>query len=740
MKWLFFIFIFLVFIFWGHKNSFAQNNNQISKIEVEGNVNIEKEEIVEALKAYIGEEIDRKKLQKGIASLYELGFFEDVKMRVVETEEGIAIITTVQEKPQLKNLRFIGNRFVSPRLIQRVLMLEPQEKKFVDRKLLDNCTDRILRLYRDSGYYFARAYPRAEIDEKTNEASVTYMIEEGRRVRVKQIEVLGNNHFLSEEILKLMFIKAGGFFSNDIFSDGELLRDIRKISSLYHNDGYIKAKVSHSLFFDEKNEYVAILLMIDEGIRYNVGKIYVRGNVALDRTKFEELFLLKEGEVFNQDKLLKGINNLNSFYSKGGFLLSRIEYTLTYHDNELKADVEVKITENNPYTINKIIVKGNQKTKEQIIRRLLLVREQEIFDGYKIFLTQRRLQELGYFKKVSILTQPTEFADKRDLLIDLEEGGTNMFEAGLKYSTTYDLGFYTKFDEKNLFGRAQRLTLKSQLGGKKENVTLSFIEPYLFDRDLRLKTDLYGAELDIPRRYFRERRVGGDIMLTKPLFGYTFGNFSYRFEEVKVFDVRPEVGDYILPGKTNLASVTGALVRDTRDSYFYPLRGSLNSIDLETSGGFLGSDYNFIKSTGESNYYFNLLGQTVFLVRLRLGTVSGFDEKKVPLFERFYLGGASTIRGYEEGEIAPRFGGKVMGMINFEYRIPLTKNKTFINSLFYDAGNSWETIGDLDKGDLKQGLGTSLTYNSRFGRVGLTYGYGIDKHKDEIYINIGNNF
>ncbi len=740
MKWLFFISIFLVFVSYGHKNSLAQNNGQVSKIEVDGNVNIEKEEVVKTLKTYIGEEIDRKKLQKGIASLYELGFFEDVKMRAVETDEGIAIITTVQEKPELKNLRFRGNKFVSPRLIQRVLMLQPQERKFVDRKLLDNCTDRILRLYRDSGYYFARAYPRAEIDEKTNEASVTYMIEEGKRIKVKRIMVAGNKRFASGEILKSMSTKAGGFFSNDIFSDEELSADIKKISSLYHSDGYIKAKVSHSLFFDEKNEHVAILIVIDEGIRYSVGKISARGNTALEGAKFEELFLLKEGEVFNHDKLLKGINNLNSFYSRNGFLLSRIEYALTYHDNELKADVEVKIIENNPYTINRIIVKGNQKTKERIIKRFLLVREQEIFDGYKIFLTQRRLQELGYFKKVSILTQQTKFPDKRDLLIDLEEGGTNMFEAGLKYSTAYDLGFYARFDEKNLFGRAQRLTLKSQVGGKKENVTLSFIEPYLFERDLRLKTDLYGTELNIPRRYFKERRAGGDIIFTKPLFGYTFGNLSYRFEEVKVFDVGTEVSDYILPGKTNLASVTGALVRDTRDSYFYPLRGSLNSVDFETSGDFLGSDYNFIKSAGESNYYFNLLGQTVFLVRLRLGIVSGFNEKKVPLFERFYLGGANTIRGYEEGEIAPRFGGKAMGIVNLEYRIPLTKNKTFINSLFYDAGNSWEAIRDLDIGDLKQGLGTALTYNSRFGRVGLTYGYGIDKHKDEIYVNIGNNF
>ncbi|MBM3253696.1 MAG: outer membrane protein assembly factor BamA [Candidatus Omnitrophica bacterium] len=741
MRWGLIVLFFIALIFAEEgKYIFAQNNNQITRIDVEGNINIEREEIINLLRDYIGEQIDKKKLQKGILSVYELGFFKDVKMRVVDSEEGITLIATVEEKPQLKNLRFMGNRFIPPRLIQKALRLDLFERKFVDRSMLDSCTERILKLYKDLGYYFAIVYPKVELDEKTNEISVTYVIDEGKRVYVKKVLVFGNTQFTSEEIIRLIATKTGRLFSSGIFSEGDLFRDIKKVKDLYHNSGFIKVTVAHGLFFDRDKKNVVILLTIDEGLRYSVGKISIKGNIALDEAKFKELFPLKEGEIFNQEKFITGLNNINSFYSRNGFLLSRIEHSIIYRDNELKADVHITINENNPFKINRIIIKGNKKTKECIIRKLLLVKEEGLFDGYKIFLTQRRLQDLGYFKKVLIVTEPTDFPDKRNLVIEVEEGGTAMFEAGIKYSTAYDMGVYAKADEKNLLGRAQRLTLKSELGGKKESISLSFIEPYLFSRDLRLKTDFYTTEAKIPRRYFKERRTGGDIGLTKPLFGYTFGNLSYRFEEVKVFDIEPEISDYILPGKTDLAGLSTSITRDTRDSYFYPLKGSLNSLSLETSADFLGSDYSFIKSIGESSYYFNVAGQTVFLMRLRGGTIGGFDGKEVPLFERFYLGGANTIRGYEEGEIAPHFGGKAMGLLNLEYRIPLTKNKTFINSLFYDMGSSWETIRDFNLGDLKQGLGTSLTYNSRLGKIGLIYGYGIDKHKDEIYINIGNNF
>jgi outer membrane protein insertion porin family len=716
------------------------NNNHVVKIDVEGNTNIEKEEIIARLKDFIGQQIDSKKLQKGISTVYELGFFKDVRMKAVDTGEGITLIASVQEKPQLKNLRFAGNRFIPARLIQRALMLGPEERRFVDRKLLDDCTDKILKICRDSGYYFAIAYPRVELDEKTNEVSVKYIIDEGKRVKVKKILLLGNVQITSKEIFNLMSTKAGGFFASDIFSDTDFLKDIEKITSLYHKNGFIKALVSNSLTFDDTNEHVAILISIDEGIKYYVGNISIAGNTALSETEFREIFPLKEGDVFNKQSFFEGLNNIYGFYSRNGFLQFKCGYHITHRDEARKSDIDISIQEDKSFTINDIIIKGNKKTRDEIIKRLLSVKENEIFDGYKVFITQRKLEGLGYFKKISILTEPTEYYNKRNLIIEVEEGGTSMFEAGIKYSTAYDTSFYTRFDEKNLFGRAQRLTFKSDLGGRKENVSLSFVEPYLFSRNLRLNTDLYLTELKIPRRYFKERRSGGDIGLRAPLCGYTFGSIIYRHEEIKAFDIGPEISDYISPGKTSLGSLTTGLARDTRDSYLYPLKGSLNSLNLETSADFLGSDYDFIKTTAESDFYFNMIGETVFLIRLRGGTVSTLGGEMVPLFERFYLGGASTIRGYEEGEIAPRSGGKAMGIVNLEYKIPLTKSKAFISSLFYDIGNSWEKLSDFGEGGLKRGLGTSLDYNSRFGKMSLIYGYGIDKQKSEIYFNIGNNF
>ncbi len=743
MKWSFIVILFSSSVLINSTEITAltqDNGNYVARIDVEGNTNIEKEEIITRLKDFIGQQIDAKKLQRGISTVYELGFFKDVTMRAVDTGGGITLIASVQEKPQLKNLRFAGNRFIPARLIQKALMLGPEERRFVDRGLLDKCTDKILRLYRDAGYYFALIYPKVELDEKTNEVSVKYIINEGKRIKVRKILLLGNMQISSKEIFNLMSTKTGGFFASDVFSECDFLKDIEKIESLYHKNGFIKALVSHDLTFDDANEHVTILISIDEGIKYYVGGISISGNAALSETEFREMLPLKEGDVFNKQDFFEGLNNIRAFYSRNGFLQFKCGYHITHRDEVSKADIDISVQEDSSFTINNIIIKGNKKTKDEVIRRLLSVKENGIFDGYKVFMTQRKLEGLGYFKKISILTEPTEYYNKKNLIIEVEEGGTSMFEAGIKYSTAYDTSFYAQFDEKNLFGRAQRLTFKSDIGGRKENISLSFVEPYLFSRNLRLNTDLYLTELKIPRRYFKERRTGGDIGLTAPLCGYTFGNIAYRYEEIKTFDIGPEISDYISPGKTSLGSLTTGIARDTRDSYLYPLKGSLNSLNFETSADFLGSDYDFIKTTAESDFYFNMIGETVFLIRLRGGTVSALGKEKAPLFERFYLGGASTIRGYEEGEIAPRSGGKAMGILNLEYKIPLTKSKTFISSIFYDIGNSWEKLSDFEDEGLKRGSGTSLDYNSRFGKMSLIYGYGIDKQKNEIYFNIGNNF
>ncbi|MFH0931077.1 MAG: outer membrane protein assembly factor BamA, partial [Candidatus Zixiibacteriota bacterium] len=445
-------------------------------------------------------------------------------------------------------------------------------------------------------------------------------------------------------------------------------------------------------------------------------------------------------------------------YAQKGYIVTQI-WDEPSIDKETR---DVKITyhiEEGPKTYVRLIkIIGNTKTKDNVIRREITIKPGEEFDGEKIKRSREKLYNLGYFKDVKAYTESTDKPELRDLVFEVEEQKTGALTFGLGYSSVEDLiGFIQlqqdNFDIQNyptFTGGGQKIKAKARFGKINGEYTLSFTEPYFLGYPLSLGFDLYDK-----MHYWNaydERVTGGDIRVGKRLTDYVRLNTTYKYEIVDISGVASDASDAIKEeeGEFATSSMTVGFVRDTRDSIFVPTRGFLGNISTEYAGGFLGGDRNFTKYTGDTTWFLPVVKkeeyEQVASLRLRAGVAEEFSTSEdVPIYERFFVGGADTIRGYPEREVGPidedgnPIGGKSFFVANVEYTFPIWK-RIIRGALFYDTGNAWEESNEINFDDLLSGVGVGLRMQTPIGPVNLDYGYGIEREKWRFHFTMGYSF
>jgi outer membrane protein insertion porin family len=720
----------------------------VTDIEVRGNEFLEKDVVLLRIQTRTGEELDRASINKDIRNIHELGYFEDVQVEVEETEQGKRLVYIVEEKPKIKEIRFHGH----DELDDEDDFLEAMTTKpgsVVNTKVLADDLAAIREMYRKEGFYNASLdYRLEEVGE--NQAILHVDIEEGSRLYIKSITLKGVEKMDPDDVKDQMMLKERWFFSwltgSGVLNEDLIERDVSAIEAYYANNGFIEAKVSQpEVVFGEDGIHISV--EIQEGERYRMGEVRFAGDLLDTPQNLEEL--LQAGELAEDDawfdrSVVRGdIQTLTDYYSNYGYAYAQVDLSMDSHPEQGVADVVFSIDKRQKIYVNRVTIQGNDKTRDNVIRRELRITDGQLFSGKAIRRSSQRLNKLGYFSEVDIEPVPGPEPTEMDLKVTVKEQPTGMLSAGIGYSTYSKVFLTASIKEENLLGRSYSLGFEANLSEQSQTYTISFTNPNLYDSDFLVGADTY--LLDREYSSYSKQTIGAKLRLGHPLGEYTRLFWGYRADQYTIYDLEDDASDYARDYEgDNWSSVAhAAVVRDTTDRRFNPSEGTKTRIFSEYGGGVLGGDDNFISTLGDYSFYVPLFWGTVFHGHTRVGFVFRNQRDEIPPFERFYLGGMNTVRGYANDEISPidpetgdEIGGVREFYTNLEFLFPIWEDAGLVGLAFYDTGNTWEE-GDSffvdnspNDADLVFGMyrsvGFGLRWYSPLGPMRLEYGYALD--------------
>ena len=730
----------------------GQAPKAITAIEIKGNKSISTNIIISKMKSRVGNPYQENVISDDLKRLYLLGFFSDIKIDTEPYKEGIKLIVTVAERPIIERITFSGMQRIKMKEDKLKEMIKSKVGQYLDHPILAEDVQILKKMYEKKGFSQAQVDYKTDIDPATNKAKVEFVVYEGKRIRIKTISIEGNTAFSDRRILGLMKTKKAWLFNAGPLKEEVLAEDMERVKSFYRRKGYADAAADYEVSADTKKPFLYINIRITEGKKYLVGIIAIAGNKDIFEKDIQgALKACTAKKVFSQEALQEDVTHIQGLYFDRGYIFAQIQEATSLNSGTGRIDINYNIAENQIAYVNKIKVRGNVKTKDVVIRRELRIRPGDRFDGEKLRRSKEKLQNLGFFEEISYDTEDSgEEANKKDLVVDVKESKTGAFSFGGGYSTVDQLVGFVEIEQKNFdwknfpyfTGDGQNLKLRASFGMLSNSYVLSFTEPWVFDYPISFGFDAYQRsrqrESDVGYGY-DEDVLGGDLRLGKELTEYLKADATYRIDNIEISNVAEEASVDLKKetGKNTISSMQFGLTYDSRDNVFSPYKGNVLAGSIEGAGGPFGGDKDFLKFFGRASHYFPLFNRSTLEFRGRVGLADPYgDSDDLPIYERFFAGGAYTIRGYEERSVGPidpaskdPLGGEAMLIGNIEYTYPLFD---FLKlAAFYDTGNVWRKLDDFGKEDLKSGIGFGVRLKTPIGPLMLDYGIPLDKTPGE---------
>jgi len=737
--------VFLSLFFFGF-SFFAYPQEEIARIDIQGNEIVSDATIVSKIKIRARQGYNENIVNEDVKNLYATGFFETVEAKKESSEEGLVITFKVKEKPVLKKITIEGSRFIRKDKI--LAALDIKEGSFVDEYALKEASRKIKDLYNTKGFSQAEVLYESEPVKDKNETEVTFRINEKGVLKVRQIRVIGNSSISARRILRAMKTRRAWLLNRGVFKADVLEDDVSRLTDFYRLEGFSDAVVRINTSYKPKGVYLNVV--IEEGRRYRVGQIKVEGNSEISLDDIYKKMALADGSIFSEQAVYYDASRIRELYVDRGYIFSQVDPLSVLNPESEKVDISYKISENEVAFIEDVEIRGNIKTKDKVIRREIRAYPGDRFDGKKVRRSKERLENLGFFEELRFGTEPGSESNNVDLIVDVKEAKTGYFSFGGGYSSIEQfIGFVElrqrNFDYRNwstFTGAGQDLTLQLSMGTLTEKYQLSFTNPWIFDKPVSFGFDGYkkGHQQDDDVGYAYEEDVrGGALRLGREFNERWSGDLTYRFERVKISDIVTDATQEFKDeaGITDLSSGQVQVGFDSRNNVFSPSRGIYWLNSLQLFGGPFAGDRDFLKYIGRVSFYFPTINKSVFELRLRAGFSDPFSTtEKVPIYERFFAGGSSSIRGYHERKVGPidsltedPIGGEALFLGNLEYTYPLVD---FIKlATFFDSGNVWKENKDFLSGNLKSSIGLGLRVKTPIGPVSVDYGWPLDLEPGE---------
>jgi outer membrane protein insertion porin family len=707
---------------------------KILAVEVSGNQRIEADAIKRVVKTQPGDIYNLKNLSVDLKAIYAMGYFDDVQV-IAETQPDGKIVTfKIREKPTLRSTRFSGNRWAfEDEEIEEVITAK--RGSILNINVIQNDIDRIIELYKEDNFHNVKVNYKI-YERKDNQADLEYIIDEGEKFKIEKIQFEGNKAFSDKELKKQMATAEENilswFTSAGDLNEDNLEQDVTRLTSHYRNNGYMQARVGEPQVKFVGNE-IEITIKIDEGSQFKVGKVELIGDLLISKEKLLASLKITQEEFFNQETLRNDVLKLTDLYSNEGYAYADVAPKVNEDPEKLIVDITFDIQKGKQVYFEEIIISGNTKTRDKVIRRALRVYEQELFSSLRLKRSVRNLYRLDFFEDIKVDTSKGSADDKMVLKIDVTEKSTGAFTFGAGYGNVEKIYGVISIAERNLFGRGQRLELKGTLGSKTQNIDLTFTEPYIYDIPLSGTIKFYNWKYNYDT--YDKNSFGSSLTLSYPLLDYTRGSISYAYDLANISNISSDAPNSIkdLKGENLKSSVSSTLRYDSRDNTFVPSQGASHALSYEFAG--LGGDIGFMKYIAETAWYFPLFWEFVLAPHAKGGYVNKTKEKKLPDYEKFYLGGIGSLRGFERDDLAPQdsdgnsIGGDKFVQFNLDLTFPLIKGQGVFAGLFFDTGRVYDDNEDiqLEPDDLRKSAGLGIRWMSPMGPIRLEYGFILDQ-------------
>jgi outer membrane protein insertion porin family len=622
----------------------------------------------------------------------------------------------------------------------------------LNRNQVRDSLDKIKQLYQEKGYYFADAeaiYTEVEADE----IDLAIRITEGDKILIKRITFVGNRALEPWELKNVMETKEASLISfitgSGVYQRETLRNDLRRLEAFYQTRGFLRVEISEpDVRVDPNAKGIFVTIAIKEQDQYRVGRVRVEGDDLFSAAELKGLMKLQEGEIFDRSQLANDVLRITDRYTERGYAFADVVPLTNIDQEKWLVNIGVQIDRGPQVRVGRILIVGNEITRDKVIRREIRLYEGDLFDSSKLRRSRQRLGNLGFFEEVKLDTRRRPEEDLVDLEVRVKEQPTGAFTAGAGYSSTQSVIGTASIRQNNLFGRGQRLALSAALSVISADFTLSFTEPYFLDSQFSLGLEAFNRNFDYES--FDSRETGGGIRFSRAIGEYLRVGLGYRYEDIDISDVSEDASQRIkdLAGRSTSSVVTPSLAWDTRDNAFNPSRGFYNFLTVDFAGGPLGAENQFYKAIAEANWYYQLVGDLVFAARGRIGYADGWGDKDLPLLERFFVGTqAVTIRGYRLRDVGPKdingdpIGGNSVVLLSGQLRLPVTEGLSLVG--FIDTGNLYDK-NEFDPTRLRTGVGAGVRFVTPLGPLALDWGFKLDRkpgeRPSEIHFNIGTLF
>jgi outer membrane protein insertion porin family len=750
---------------------------RVVAIGVEGNRRVGKDAILARLGSRVGETVDREKIRSDIGNVYRLGRFDAIEVEEVAEAGGVKLIFRVQEKPVIAKLVFQGMDEISEE--DRKDVITVREFEALDVYKLNETVQKLQAKYEEKGFYLAEVRYDVKVDRTKDEATVTFRIQENDRISVKSIQFLGNKVVSEAELKRVMQTKEGDFLSwmtgSGSYREALFERDLQALSYYYGTLGYVRARIDKPrVTVSPDRRYLYISIPIEEGEKYNVGKVDFSGELLFTRAELEEGLALVPGETFNTEILRQETLRYTEKYGDLGYAYANVVPQPQIHDDTKTVDITFDVETGERVYFGRIFITGNTKTKDKVIRRELRIVEGELYSGTRKRESRENVMRLGFFESVDFQQTTSRVAPNIvDVEIKVRERSTGQLVIGAGYASG-NIGFtaQAQLSQNNFLGNGQVASLSAQLltGQSLYEFNAGFTEPFVGASLWSLGGDLFHIKRNIITvaavRSFEETKTGFNVRVGHPVSRFTNLFLAYKLENSSVPSASILDRSIITPESVNgvASSVTGTVTYDKRDDRFDPRNGIFASASSEVAG--FGGNRKFIRSRGTFKFFHPIVWDFVFRFHTTVAKISQFDSMPVPINELFIQGGLFSLRGYDFLSIGPKrtistdpaflseeakqanlagrqfvLGGTNEALLNAEIEFPLLREARIRGVVFFDAGNAWNGALFQQNPVLYANVGWGFRWFTPIGPLRFEFGYPIfQSGPSRFYFTIGPPF
>jgi outer membrane protein insertion porin family len=711
--------------------------NDIHKITVLGNVKVEEGVIRGAIKSREGGPFSIDQVREDLRSIFATGYFADIQVDIKSTPGGREVIFIVVEKPSIKEVVITGNQKLKLEDIKEKMTLAP--RSILNLEKVKENAEQIRKLYFSKGYYGVAIEQQVDYLE-TNEAVVRFQITEGPKGRVKQIVFKGNRKIKSSDLKKVMHTKKWNIFSiltkSGILDEDILKNDTQILTAYYLDHGFLDVKVSEPKIDLRNPKRIQVEIEIVEGPRYRIANIDFKGDLLTTREDLFKSIKIKRNDIYSNSAIRRDINALTEKFANQGYAYVDITPETSVDSKNFIVGLIFDIDKKKQVFFEKIQITGNTKTRDKVVRREIQVSEGELYSATKLSKSRDRLKRTGYFKEVDMTSSRGSTEDRMNLDVKVEEAPTGALSFGLGYSSIERVVGVASISDRNLLGLGYQGSLKFKLGADTRDFRLSFTDPYFLGYPYSAGIDLYHEDVELFETY-SYKITGGDLRFGKELTETLRTDLMYKLENVNVFDVDLNASRFIREqeGRRTTSALSIGFTHDTRDDYFAPSRGAKHSVFIQNAGGILGGDNYFVKVMGETSWFFPAPLKTVLNLRGKVGFIEPYGGKRTPVYEKFFVGGLSTVRGFEYGTAGPvdenrdPIGGEKMVVFTSELVFPVAREIGLRGAVFFDIGKGFDHLSDFTP--LRKGAGVGIRWFSPFGPIHIDIGFNLSPKSRE---------